>query len=207
MKSFAFFAAVITALSSFAPALAHIYSLSNEIVGPGFYSAFVWEAIADPTQGRVYVMRNVIYGWPTFWYHPGLMSTRASLGIKISLSPRLIPLFCELIFILSWMPTAQDGTLSVSGRRTHIPPMLLCALRMILFLCLISAHKRCAFTALMFVICLKDVGGWSERHEWLDKVLRLSRTWPAIWETKGSNWPTGVRHCLLQWLLIRIDIL
>jgi hypothetical protein len=29
------------------------YSLSDNIVGDGFYSAFEWQAISDPTHGRV----------------------------------------------------------------------------------------------------------------------------------------------------------
>jgi hypothetical protein len=47
------FAAIFFALFSFTPALAAIYSLDEEIVGEDFYTAFDWEAIADPTQGRV----------------------------------------------------------------------------------------------------------------------------------------------------------
>lgn len=31
------------------------YSLSDEIIGKGFYDKFNFEAIADPTHGRVYV--------------------------------------------------------------------------------------------------------------------------------------------------------
>jgi len=31
------------------------YMLSENIVGEGFYSSFNFEAIADPTHGRVYV--------------------------------------------------------------------------------------------------------------------------------------------------------
>jgi hypothetical protein len=30
-----------------------IYSLSDEVCGPGFYGFFEWEAIEDPTHGRV----------------------------------------------------------------------------------------------------------------------------------------------------------
>ena len=43
----------LTAL--FIPACAYgaIYSLSDEICGLGFYSFFEWEAIEDPTHGRV----------------------------------------------------------------------------------------------------------------------------------------------------------
>ena len=54
MKSVAF-AVVVFALSSFAPALADIYFLSDKIIGPDFYTAFEWEAIKDPTNGRVFV--------------------------------------------------------------------------------------------------------------------------------------------------------
>jgi hypothetical protein len=31
------------------------YTLSDNIVGNAFYDAFNWEAISDPTHGRVYV--------------------------------------------------------------------------------------------------------------------------------------------------------
>lgn len=29
------------------------YILTSDIIGPAFYSAFAWEAIVDPTHGRV----------------------------------------------------------------------------------------------------------------------------------------------------------
>ena len=32
---------------------ADTYSLSNKLVGQGFLDAFTWQAIADPTHGRV----------------------------------------------------------------------------------------------------------------------------------------------------------
>ncbi|TFK24816.1 glycoside hydrolase family 16 protein [Coprinopsis marcescibilis] len=42
-----------------APVLAATYSLSDNIVGSGFYNSFDWEAIPDPTHGRVaYVDQN-----------------------------------------------------------------------------------------------------------------------------------------------------
>jgi hypothetical protein len=34
-------------------AMAAKYTLSDNIVGDGFYSAFDWQAISDPTHGRV----------------------------------------------------------------------------------------------------------------------------------------------------------
>ncbi|KAG6816368.1 hypothetical protein H0H87_006641 [Tephrocybe sp. NHM501043] len=40
-------------LSLAAPSLSASYSLSDNIVGSGFLSAFNFEAIADPTHGRV----------------------------------------------------------------------------------------------------------------------------------------------------------
>ena len=54
--------AALFALFSFTPALAATYSLSDEIIGSAFYNAFNWEAIEDPTQGRVYVSTDNIYG-------------------------------------------------------------------------------------------------------------------------------------------------
>jgi len=53
MKLSSLSASVVLALGFFAPALATTYSLTDNIVGSGFYNAFEWEAIADPTNGRV----------------------------------------------------------------------------------------------------------------------------------------------------------
>jgi len=58
MKSLVFVVALF-ALLSFTPALAGLYQFSDEIVGSDFYTAFKWEAIEDPTRGRVtYVDQN-----------------------------------------------------------------------------------------------------------------------------------------------------
>jgi hypothetical protein len=51
---------VVAVLFPFTSTLAATYQLSDEIVGPTFYTAFEWEAIADPTHGRVYATRNAI---------------------------------------------------------------------------------------------------------------------------------------------------
>lgn len=49
------FSTFIALTALFIPACAYgaIYSLSDEVYGPGFYSFFEWEAIEDPTHGRV----------------------------------------------------------------------------------------------------------------------------------------------------------
>ena len=44
---------LVSALSSVPFVSAATYSLSNNFVGSDFLSAFNWEAIADPTHGRV----------------------------------------------------------------------------------------------------------------------------------------------------------
>jgi hypothetical protein len=36
------------------PAFAATYYMSDNIQGNGFYNAFEWQAISDPTHGRVY---------------------------------------------------------------------------------------------------------------------------------------------------------
>lgn len=61
MKSVIMVAAIF-ALLSFTPALAGTYLLSDEIIGSDFYTAFNWEAIEDPTQGRVYVPQILLCG-------------------------------------------------------------------------------------------------------------------------------------------------
>lgn len=43
------------ALATFTPPGADLYYISEDIVGPAFYTHFNWEAIVDPTHGRVYV--------------------------------------------------------------------------------------------------------------------------------------------------------
>ena len=43
----------LTALFIPARAYGAIYSLSDDVCGLGFYSFFEWEAIEDPTHGRV----------------------------------------------------------------------------------------------------------------------------------------------------------
>ncbi len=37
------------------------YLIKDDIVGEGFYSAFTFEAIADPTDGRVYVVSSIFH--------------------------------------------------------------------------------------------------------------------------------------------------
>ena len=34
------------------------YSLVDTVIGPDFYTFFQWQAIPDPTNGRVYVNQN-----------------------------------------------------------------------------------------------------------------------------------------------------
>lgn len=38
-----------------------VYNLNNNIIGSGFYDAFVFEAIADPSHGRVYATSTPHY--------------------------------------------------------------------------------------------------------------------------------------------------
>ncbi len=54
MPALSAFRAIFT-LSYAALALAAAYSQTDNISGSGFLSAFNYEAIADPTHGRVYV--------------------------------------------------------------------------------------------------------------------------------------------------------
>jgi len=51
-----FVSSAFLALASVAPAIATTYSLADNIVGNAFYSAFDWQRISDPTNGRVYVV-------------------------------------------------------------------------------------------------------------------------------------------------------
>jgi hypothetical protein len=50
-----FSAGAITLLSFTRPVLTATYPLSDAIVGSDFYKAFNFEAISDPSHGRVYV--------------------------------------------------------------------------------------------------------------------------------------------------------
>lgn len=52
-------ASILMALAS--KALAATYSISNSVVGTGFYDAFSFQNIADPTNGIVYV--NYLHIW------------------------------------------------------------------------------------------------------------------------------------------------
>jgi len=51
-----FVSSAFLVLASVAPAIATTYSLADNIVGNAFYSAFDWQRISDPTNGRVYVV-------------------------------------------------------------------------------------------------------------------------------------------------------
>lgn len=46
----------VLALSGPLSVFGQTYLIKDNIVGDGFYSAFTFEAIADPTDGRVYVI-------------------------------------------------------------------------------------------------------------------------------------------------------
>lgn len=56
MKS-SFLAFVALAVSGFAEAAT--YSIVDSVSGQAFLNAFSWQAIADPTNGRVYVIPSV----------------------------------------------------------------------------------------------------------------------------------------------------
>lgn len=45
--------AAVLLLSLVGPAISATYPLSDTVIGSAFYSAFNFEAIADPTHGRV----------------------------------------------------------------------------------------------------------------------------------------------------------
>jgi hypothetical protein len=53
--TFSLAAGAITLLSFTRPVLTATYPLSDAIVGSDFYKAFNFEAISDPSHGRVYV--------------------------------------------------------------------------------------------------------------------------------------------------------
>jgi len=134
MKSVILVAAIF-ALLSFTPALAGTYLLSDEIIGSDFYTAFNWEAIEDPTRGRVtYVDQND--------------SQNQNLTFASSDS-----------FILR---TDFQTVLSPDGPGRN-------SVR-------IKSQKTYSTHVVVF-----DV-----RH-----MPEGCGTWPAIWESKTSNWPSG----------------
>ncbi|KAF8152572.1 glycoside hydrolase family 16 protein [Crassisporium funariophilum] len=123
------------ALSSITPALGATYSLSDNIVGSGFYSAFDWQAIADPTHGRVnYVDQTT--------------SKNQNLTFASSNS-----------FILR---TDFRNVLNPSGAGRNS----------------VRIRSKKTYTT--------HVAVFNVRH-----MPQGCGTWPAIWETKESNWPNG----------------
>ncbi|KIM37388.1 glycoside hydrolase family 16 protein [Hebeloma cylindrosporum] len=111
------------------------YLLTSNIVGPAFYSAFTWEAIADPTHGRVNyvdeftsIKRNLTY---------------ASFDTFI--------LQADHKTVLDADGPGRDSVRIIS---------------------------RKAYT--------QHIAVFDVRH-----MPEGCGTWPAIWETKGQNWPSG----------------
>lgn len=134
MKSVVF-VAVIFALLSFTPALAANYTLSDNIVGAAFYTTFEWEAIPDPTRGRVTYVDQ---------------SDSQSQNLTFASSDSFV-LRTDFKTVLS----ADDP-----GRNSVR----------------IKSQKTYTTHAVVF-----DV-----RH-----MPEGCGTWPAIWESKTSNWPNG----------------
>lgn len=52
----------LAATALFPSALAATYGLTDNYIGSSFLSTFTWEAIADPTAGRVSVLRHGYHG-------------------------------------------------------------------------------------------------------------------------------------------------
>ncbi|KAF4622600.1 hypothetical protein D9613_009003 [Agrocybe pediades] len=134
MKSFSLFALVIVALGFVVPTLA-TYSLTDNIVGSGFYSAFEWEAIADPTNGRVNYVDQ---------------PTSQSQNLTFASSNTFV------------LRTDSRSVLNPSGPGRNS----------------VRIHTKKTYTT--------HVAVFDVRH-----MPQGCGTWPAIWETKESNWPAG----------------
>ena len=59
-----FSAAIVFYFSYVDQAMAGSYALSDSIVGPGFFEAFSFQTIKDPTNGTVFVFRCVVVFLP-----------------------------------------------------------------------------------------------------------------------------------------------
>ncbi|KAF9475568.1 endo-1,3(4)-beta-glucanase [Pholiota conissans] len=127
-------ATLLLALNA-APVLGATYSLSDSVVGSGFYNFFQWENIADPTNGRVTYVDQ---------------ATSKSLNLTFASSNSFI------------LRTDFKTVLSASGPGRN------------------SVRIRSAKTYTTHAAVF-DV-----RH-----MPQGCGTWPAIWETKESNWPSG----------------
>ena len=160
---FVVWATVIVVLFPFTSTLAATYQLSDEIVGPTFYTAFEWEAIADPTHGRVYATRTAIIN-PTsvtgdWWWDIFQNLCQRERVSKSKLDIR----FVWYLYLTNWFsncfecrrPRTEFHPHSVN-EYIHHP------------CCCVSTYDPYSASnlwlinvALMFVTCLKDVGEWS----------------------------------------------
>jgi len=141
MKS-TFLPTAVLALASFTPSIAATYSLTDNIIGSGFYSSFSWEAIPDPTSGRVNYVDQ---------------PTSQSLNLTFASSNSFI-LRTDFTTVLN--PNgAGRNSVRIRSQKTY------------------TTH-----------VAVFDV----------PHMPQGCGTWPAIWETKESNWPTGGETDILE---------
>ena len=81
------------------------YNLDNNIVGSGFYDAFVFEVIGDPTHGRVYANSTPQSSLSFTAITSGTMSIRIRQSHKTLLT--------QMATHLSYAPTTQQSSIQV----------------------------------------------------------------------------------------------
>ncbi|KAF9035192.1 endo-1,3(4)-beta-glucanase [Panaeolus papilionaceus] len=134
--------ALLALFGAVAPAFAATYSMSDEIIGSGFYNAFDWQAIADPTHGRVnYVDQNTSRNQNLTYASGNTFILRAD----------------------------YRNTLNPSGPGRNS----------------VRIRSKKTYTT--------HVAVFDIRH-----MPQGCGTWPAVWETKESNWPNGGEVDILE---------
>ncbi|KAF9528602.1 glycoside hydrolase family 16 protein [Crepidotus variabilis] len=123
------------ASNSLGPTLVSAYSLVDNIVGTAFFNSFDWQAIADPTHGRVnYVDQNTAKSQNLSYASADTFIVRADYKTVLSSSG------------------AGRNSVRIRSKKTYT----------------------------------NHVAVFNVRH-----MPQGCGTWPAIWEVKESNWPTG----------------
>jgi hypothetical protein len=176
-------------------ALAVPYTQTDSLLGSGFLNAFSFQAIADPTNGRVWGYSSTLSPWPVLIvmrrnYVDAATAARENLTYA---SGDHFVVRADFKKTLSASGPGRDSVRLQSYKQytTFVTVLVFPGAWMGQ-----SGWLGIRFWLVsIFGTCLKVAGGlyWQLRPENTCEfiVIWLYRTWPALW-TVGANWPNEV---------------
>ena len=182
------------------------YKLVDQVVGTNFYDFFTWEAIQDPTHGRVWVSVLFLHVFALFSHCLSRQYVDQKTSKDLNLTFASTNTFILRADNTEYLNPSGPGRKSVriQSKKQYTKHVAMWVFSFFLSTLHLEYNQTDIFwlADLTFAICQKVVRELRIVQKqvfcpgcWL--FLLFWSTWPAIWEVTNSGWPVGVRMQVL----------